>query len=730
MSLSIQPVAHAPGSLLASSRSRTLARLRLTVVLAIVLPLFALIGAAGVLYDQTFSEARQRLDAVSRVAHEHALKMLETNQMLLARMLDLLGTSSDEQVLARSAEVHERLKEMASELPQVQGLFTHGADSRSLANSRVHPPPRHIDYTDRDWYAAHREERGSPVFVTEQLRSRATGEAIFDMSRRRVFADGSFAGTVHVSLRPEYFTSFWQEMTATTPGLRMAVLRADGRFIARWPDSVPEGGAVASKHPIMQSIAGGVAAASMDTTSAFDSGKRVLVYRKLGEYPLYVTTSFRTADVLARWAWRVGLLALFVVPLTAALAFMAWVALKRTREELDAVQRLEEETTRRQRSELALAQSQKLETVGQLAGGVAHDFNNLLMIVANNVHILRLRRTQGVERELAAIGRAVDSGTRLTRQLLALAGRQALAPERILLQERLQGMLDLVRPALPASVEIAAEVAPDTGPIFVDAPELELALINLALNARDAMEHGGRLGISARNAAPGEIDGRAGEQVVIEVTDTGSGIDAAIADRVAEPFFTTKSAGKGTGLGLSQVQALCRSAGGRMDIASRPGSGTRIRLSFPRATEGVERNHAADAPRADTGRQCALLLVEDNEALAQATRAVLESLGCRVRCANDAGAALRAIDEASFDVVLSDIEMPGELDGIELALQLSRRERPLPVVLMSGYAARIEQARALGLEAHAKPCSADVLRDAIDHALAGPRHVASLPVNP
>lgn len=703
------PPSESASSALAASRQRTIARLRAVMVFAFALPLLVLGGTAMHLYREAFEEAMEQLDFATRIAQEHAAKMLETNEMLLERMLDLLGHDSDERLLARGAELHERLKLMTRDLPQVQGFFTIGADGRMLSTNRAYPPPRQIDFSDREFLAAHRSGAGGRVFITGQLVSRVTGDAFFDMSRRREYADGSYAGTVNVALYPAYLTRFWEDMAATMHGLRVAMLRADGRLISRYPERVPDGAAIDPGHALMRQIAAGRSSGVFEAMSPFDGVVHLGAFRKLGDYPVYVSAAFNRAQVLAQWGSQVAVLAFFVVPLACALAWMAWVALKRTRVELEAVQRLEEETARRSRSELALAQAQKLETVGQLAGGVAHDVNNLLMIVASNLHLLRRCLAPEGERHLLAIERAVGSGTRLTRQLLALSGRQALAPEHVHLQERLPALLPLVRAALPGSIELDAHVAPDTAPIFVDVAELELALVNLALNARDAMEGGGRLAVSARNT---------GEQVVVEVADTGHGIDPGILERVLEPFFTTKPAGKGTGLGLIQVQALCRSAGGKVEIASSPGNGTRVRLYFAQAAAdaGVERETSAANRSAQL--DCTLLLVEDNDALAQATSAVLESLGCRVRRVENARAALGALKQQTFDVVLSDIEMPGRIDGIELALQLARREPPLPVVLMSGYAARIEQADALGLAVLSKPCSPATLREAIAAALA------------
>jgi signal transduction histidine kinase/ActR/RegA family two-component response regulator len=415
------------------------------------------------------------------------------------------------------------------------------------------------------------------------------------------------------------------------------------------------------------------------------------------------------------------LLALFVFPTAFGFAWMSWLALRRTRQELHAAQSLDDERGRRQRVELALMQSQKLEAMGRLTGGVAHDFNNLLMVINSNLYVHRRLRPEVAESpQLAAIERAVGSGAKLTRQLLAFARKQALLPERMALQERLPALLDLLRPLLGSSVTLSCEVAPDTGPIEVDAAELELALINLALNARDAMRGTGELSVRARNALPGEPEpGASGHFVVLEVVDTGPGFETATMARAFEPFFTTKPLGQGTGLGLSQVQALCQSAGGVAQIDNRLDGGARVRMHFKRAHAGV------DAPLPESAASprlaCRLLLVEDNDAVAQATRALLESMGCAVHHVDSGAAAVQHLDTAAgndIEVVLSDIEMPGDIDGIALAGQLLQRRPPVPVVLMTGYAVRLEQAVRGRLDVLPKPCSPTQLAEAIGNALA------------
>lgn len=707
--------------LVSPTRQRLLERLRAAFWLALLLPALAFAFVAAWLYRQEFADARLQLDHAARIAQEHALKLFDTNEMVLQRMLDLLGNSTDDEVLAKGAEVHERLKRMAEGLPQVQGLYVNSADARALGMSMLYPPPRNYEVSDREWYQSHRAG-GPPLFITEQLISRAMKEPFFDMSRRRTFADGTFAGTVHVSLRPEYLTRFYENLAKTEPNVRFAVMRSDGKLIARWPGEAPPGGAVPADHALMRAIAGGQSAGSLDRAiSAFDGVERLIEFRHLNPYPVFVVTSITRSAVIAGWQRKLALLALAMVPLTLGLAWMARVALRRTHEELQALQRLDDETALRQRIELTLLQSQKLEALGRLTGGVAHDFNNLLMVVTSNLFLLRRLAPQLADGpQLAAIERAVAAGTKLTRQLLAFAGRQALRPEVMRLQDRLPALLELLPPLLGPSIELGGSVQADTAPIEVDPAELELALINLAVNAKDAMRDGGRLDVTARNASRSEAPDGA-DFVVIEVADTGTGVDPALIKRVFDAFFTTKSIGFGTGLGLSQVQALCATAGGFARIENRPEGGARVQLFFKPAPHGASiAAESADAVQPMPELRCRVLLVEDNEAVAHATGELLRSLGCTVEHAADARSALAALERSpgAADVVLSDIEMPGDFDGIALAAQLQARWPQLPVVLMTGYAARLEQAVRLRLDVLPKPCAPAVIAAALGKAIA------------
>ena len=698
-------------------RHTALGRQRWMLIAALLLPIASLLAVAWVWQQRAFDEALLRLDRASRIAVEHALKLFDTNQMLLQRMQDLLGPRSDAELLADAPAVHERLRSMAAPLPQVQGLFINDADARMLGSSRVYPLRRDIDYSDREWYGAHRSG-GAELHVSALFTSRATGEQAFDMSRRRM-VDGRFAGTVHVSLRPEYLTSFYQELSTTDAGLNMALVRRDGATLARWPEpAIPEPVLVRGD-PVLTQMAAGQFSGRARAGSG-EAVQRLVSYRRVGDYPLYVMAFTPVAAVRAEWLRDVGWLALLVLPTGLGFAWAAHRAMRRTRDEIRTLAQLAEETERRQAAEVALLQSQKLEAIGRLTGGVAHDFNNLLAVISGNVEVIRrLPKNAPLTGQLNAIARAVDSGSQLTRQLLALTRKQALMPQRLRLQDRLPPLLDLLRPLLGSSIAVSAEVDPDTAAVRVDPAEMELAIINLAVNASDAMDGRGRLSLRARNAGPDDVRGSlSGDYVLLDVDDSGPGIPAALAGKVLEPFFTTKPLGKGTGLGLSQVSAFCQAAGGEAQVLSAPGGGARMRLLL-RASPAP-----ADAPVPMPASlpplQAHVLLVEDNLEVARVTAELLRGMGAQVTVVTDVASALVMLerDDGGVDVVLSDIAMPGDLDGIALATVLRQRPRPLPVVLMSGYASRLDEAVRQDLHVLPKPCTPEMLSDSLRRALA------------
>ena len=386
----------------------------------------------------------------------------------------------------------------------------------------------------------------------------------------------------------------------------------------------------------------------------------------------------------------------------------------------EANERLQAEMEERARAEAALRQSQKMEAIGRLTGGVAHDFNNLLMVASSGIDLMdRTEDPKKREALKAGVKQAVERGAALTKQLLAFSRSSALKPEVVDLHVLIESMRVLLELSLREDIQVVIDVPTGLWPVEIDVNELELALLNVAVNARDAMPEGGVLTVSARNVA-GRGDGL-GEHVCVAVADTGTGMSQETLSRVFEPFFTTKEVGKGTGLGLSQVYGFARSSGGETRIESEEGVGTTISLCLPRSHKPLTSaaQPVAKAPsRKSAGR---ILLVEDDDSVAAMVAEMLRELGYRCeRSANAAEALKRLEDDARFDIVFSDMVMPGALDGRGLAREIRHRRPEMPVLLTSGYSAAAAQANAEGFQVLAKPYQMAALADALEAARARP----------
>jgi PAS domain S-box-containing protein len=339
-----------------------------------------------------------------------------------------------------------------------------------------------------------------------------------------------------------------------------------------------------------------------------------------------------------------------------------------------------------------LAQSQKLDALGQLTGGVAHDFNNLLMVIAGSLNTLKKVAADDPKalRAVQAIDTASQRGAALTSQLLTFSRRQSVNPQTIDVRERIFSMREVLDTGLGSAIELQIEADNGIWPIKVDPAEFETALVNLVLNARDAMPQGGKVAVHASNVFMNDGVVR-GDFVAIKVRDTGVGIPDDVLTKIFDPFFTTKPIGKGTGLGLSQVHGFTHQAGGTIAVDSDLGKGTSFTLSLPRSAAALARRPGELGPRG-TGT---VLLVEDNPDVANASTGLLEELGYAVRWASDVDTALSEIAADGIDLVLSDIVMPGKMDGLALARVLKQRHPHLPILLATGYS---DAARNAGAE--------------------------------
>ncbi|MEH2486081.1 PAS domain-containing hybrid sensor histidine kinase/response regulator [Bradyrhizobium sp. AZCC 2230] len=386
--------------------------------------------------------------------------------------------------------------------------------------------------------------------------------------------------------------------------------------------------------------------------------------------------------------------------------------------------------TERRRGEEALRQSQKMEAIGQLTGGVAHDFNNLLTIIRSATDFLRRRELPEERRRryVDAISDTVERASKLTAQLLAFARRQPLKPQIFNVGSQVEGVAQLVRPLVGGRIEIVVEIDDADCFTVADIAQFETALINLAINARDAMDGEGRLTIAVRKVQgiPNlrTQSARGGDYVAISLADTGSGIAPENIDAIFEPFFTTKEVGKGTGLGLSQAFGFAKQSEGDIAVTSTRGQGATFTIYLPQAQSPAAEKEAASftSEGSTTGRGYRVLVVEDNDDVGQFSTELLEDLGYVTRRVANANAALAILGENEFavDLVFSDVIMPG-MNGVELAGIIRERYPGLPVVLTSGYSNVLAENAHRGFELIQKPYSVEslsrILRKAITEKL-------------
>ena len=398
----------------------------------------------------------------------------------------------------------------------------------------------------------------------------------------------------------------------------------------------------------------------------------------------------------------------------------------RTRELIEANAALKAEAEEREAAEAQLRQVQKMEAVGQLTGGIAHDFNNMLAVVVGGIDLAR-RRLNGPRREvLNHLNNAMEGATRaaaLTRRLLSFARSEPLLPERVDSSELVSGMSDLLDRTLGERIHVEVDLAPDVWPIYVDPHQFENAIVNLAVNARDAMDGEGLMRITASNVtlAANEVgDIRAGEYVRISVTDTGCGMTPEVMERAFEPFFTTKPVGKGTGLGLSQIFGFAHQSGGEVGIESQVGRGTTVSIYLPRsaALETTVRLHPA-MQRADneaTVPGARILVVEDDPRVRASTIEALQDLDYDPIACGSGAEAIGIFESQPFDLVITDVIMP-EMSGPELIKHLKQTHDDFAVLFVTGYVGEGETGDLVGHELLRKPFTVGALANAVAVAL-------------
>ncbi|MDB5643961.1 MAG: hypothetical protein JWN07_3278 [Hyphomicrobiales bacterium] len=683
------------------------------VAAAIIIPATAFLAAAVENRRDVLREGEGTVQRTATILDEHARKVFDTVDLLLGRVDDRIRDLAPAQI--ETPAINNFLRTLKAPLPQAVSIWISNANGGVLAGSQDWN--RSVGIADRDFFLAHKNG-ALGTNISPPFTGRATSTASFAVSRPRLTPDGVFNGVLHVALSPEYFENVFRE--ASPNGRHLALLlRGDGSILAHDPDmSDPQ---IAAAHPLMAAIAKDPVSGLFRGRSPIDNEKGVFAFRKVAPYNAYVVFGQTDAALSERWFTNLRLYGAVAGSASFFLLVLSLLALKRVQNEHEVLRQLSIQSEQRLAAEQRLFQSQKLESIGQLTGGIAHDFNNLLAVVLGNLGLLGkfVRGNERAELLLERATQGAERGAILTQRLLAFARRQDLAPQSVDVSVLVRGIMDLLRSTLGSNCVIVTDIEPDVPPALVDPNQLELAVLNLAVNARDAMPDGGTITLSVGRrslAADNDMSLPAGDYICLALADSGVGMDAATLARASEPFFTTKEVGKGTGLGLSMVHGLAIQSGGAFRLQSWSGEGTRVEIWLMRSPNAARISDAPAAARSSEKTTGAILLVDDDELVRQATAAMLEDEGYTIAQAPDALTGLRLLRARAFDMLITDLVMPG-MSGATLAARVAEEQPNLPVLVVTGYAERAGEVPA-HLPRLGKPFTAAELSAAVARLLA------------
>ncbi|PWC83288.1 response regulator [Azospirillum sp. TSO5] len=678
------------------------------------------------LHDETLAEATLGLRTLNASLAEQTARAIEGIDLTvggIAEQIPLENRRSLEAFkrLRFERQVYEILKAKASSLPQMEALSLIAADGSLVNFTRQFPAPT-LDLSQRDYYQELKDADPGQAYLSRPTKSIVTGEWTLYIARRVNTPDGGLVGLVVGAIRLSYFEQFYRSLHVV-PGSGFSLWWRDGMLLARFPP-VPDKIGTIAHDPIIDRQLAQTGTGTSTLQRSVDGESRILSVQLVRNYPLAVAVSRTRGEILARWQSQAIVIAGAGLVSAVALALMLWAMARQFLAYETANRALSERrqaVEARDEAEEHVRQLQKMEALGQLTGGVAHDFNNLLQAVRSSLHMLEAGgELRGAEsrRAVEVASQAVDRGATLTQHLLAFARRQRLAPAPVDLGAQVSGMATLLERTLGGAIRIRIDRDAGVPPALVDPHQFDIALLNLAINARDAMPDGGTLTIAVTSLSV-EMGRKAGEPagesispalapggyVAVTVRDSGTGMPPDVLARACDPFFTTKPIGQGSGLGLSMVHGLTAQSGGGMRLESHPGLGTAVTLYLPHAPvpaddgsdppdEAAAGNRPSPVPSAalsdaQAATQAAavrVLLVEDDALVRMANAAVLDEAGIMVSEASSGEEALALLEaDEGIGVLVTDFAMPG-MTGADLT-RLVRRHRPgLPVLIVTGYA--------------------------------------------
>jgi two-component system, NtrC family, sensor kinase len=705
------------------ARTLTIRLVRLAMAASLLVPAALFAFAAWNSYRNLSALTDERLARSLDVQEEEAQKTFELVDLTLSTVGDQIGGMSDADIGRDASRLHAVLQKLASQIPVIQSIWIYGKDGRPLVSSWLDPAPDR-NVSDRDFFQA-QHDGDAGTYYGQVYKSQLNAQPFFTVSRRLV-RDGEFIGVLEISILPSNFFRMFATL-AHAEGQQFALIRNDGVILARYPLAPPGAPDQLSENSgFRRTIAHSLLGGSYTTLSPIDHVERRFSARRFGATPLYLTTGYALTTLRNEWLREIAGHLIYGIPVTLILFFTLFAVLRRT-------ERLYAEIDRRALAEEALRQSQKLDAIGHLTGGVAHDFNNLLTIIIGNLEAAQRQLetwTDGTQiklaRRLESAMRGAERASTLTKRLLAFSRQQPLNPAVLDVNRALNGLSDFLRRALGEDVSLEIVGGGGVWPVEADAAELEAAILNLAVNARDAMPGGGKLTIEAGNSylddgyCKQNPDVRPGQYVQIAVTDTGLGMAKDVIDRAFEPFYTTKQSGQGTGLGLSQVYGFVKQSGGHVKIYSEKNEGTTVKVYLPRFVgRPAAAQESAHEPSPGRSGECVLVCEDDADVRTYVVE-TLDRLGYDVLEAADGEAALRLLNGGrAVRLLLTDVVMPG-MNGRKLAEEAKQRLPFLKVLYMTGYSrnAIVHQGRLdPGVDLIQKPLNSEHLASAIRRVL-------------
>jgi signal transduction histidine kinase len=689
-----------------SKRRSSIGGLSAAAVLLLVIAAGSLGWAVWQLRVDARRDAFEETGNLALVLAGQLSRFLQTIDVVLAETRDdLLHLDSDDIDAWRrsvaSPAMQEKLKAKLARVPQAFNIAVADTSGQVLLSTASWPAPA-ISVADRDYFRGARAQERDELAISSPIRNRVNGEVSLVFARSLKDTKGAFIGVVYISVNRKYFEIIYDSIKSVRD-LTFILALTNGTILVRHPQQTDfSGQRMPSTSAWYDAIAHG--GGSFVTPGAFGGQARLATARPLQGFPLAVSVSTSVDVALARWRVQAIVLGLGGFVFVACSLFLLLVARSEMRSLAtseaslrDKSESLERSIAERAKMEKRLVQSQKLEAIGQLTGGIAHDFNNLLLVIIGNLDLLKDKMRPGSP-ELELIESSLTAaltGSELSNSLLTFSRQHAFKLETIDPKSIVDDQVRLLKRAMGRKVTLETTSSEDVFSVTADSAQLRCALTNLVVNARDAMPDGGAITVRMYNVTLTKQDASIadelapGDYAVLEVADTGVGISSEKLGRIFDPFFTTKEVGKGTGLGLSMVYGFIKEMKGHIKVMSEVGHGTTFTLFFPRASQLQKIAAPALSPADDlvpVRKHKTILVVDDDDLVRKSVITQINSLGYSTIEASGPAEALEIVSSPeSFDLLFSDIVMPGPIDGVELA-RLARERRPgLKIMLSSGF---------------------------------------------